>query len=96
MNDDSGKRLHELLRQFLEGNLSTDLFCEKFESAYNFDVDKSKLSDDEATAFRRLFDAVVWYSPIESERNRIPNYLDEEGVSRVAAKASRLLSGEES
>ena len=78
-------RLEELVTLFLQGTLATEEFCQKFEHAYNFEVTDS----DARLPYAKLFDVVVWYTPLEDERARVPNYTSEEEVRLAAVQAAR-------
>ena len=78
------RRLYGILRQVLEGDLSVEAFCGAFEQIYNFEINRTELSLQQRDAFDTLFDRVVWYSPFEEERARVPQYLgDDEIMSAV-------------
>jgi len=91
MSETPRLRLHRLLREFLAGALGTEAFCAQFEHTYNLDLDKTTLSSREAAAFGQLFEDVVWYSPIPSERAEIPNYRNEADINRAAKAAAASL-----
>ena len=81
------QKLHELVRLVSTDAIQIDDFCRQFEALYNLQLDKKELDDVESTAFRALFDNVVWYSPFPAERQRIPNYLGEQEIL-VAARGT--------
>lgn len=83
--------LNKLLSEYLGGSIGTALFCENFESAFNFDVDRQALTPTEAAVFGQLFDQVVYYSPFPEERAKIPNYRSEEQILQAARHAEALL-----
>ena len=90
MNDE--KSLRSLLTAFLEGSIATAEFCDAFEHAYNFEVDRAQLGATEAQAFADLFDDVVYYSPHPDERAMIPNYRSDAEIEQAAKRAVELLS----
>ena len=45
----SSELLHKLLSDYLAGSISTELFCNNFETAFNFDVDRRELTPTEET-----------------------------------------------
>ncbi|QNP45557.1 hypothetical protein H9L14_13540 [Sphingomonas sediminicola] len=86
--------LHKLLTDYLGGRIDTTLFCDNFEQAFNLDVDQRDLTPREETAFKRLFDEVVYFSPFPEERARIPNYRSEEQIRQAAGAAKAELATE--
>ena len=83
--------LHKLLSDYLTGSLDTALFCDNFETAFNFDVNRHELTPTEETVFGQLFDQVIYYSPFPQERAQIPNYRSEEQIIQAAREADGLL-----
>ena len=75
------------MRSFLDGLVTTDHFCSRFETAFNFEIDKAVLVEEELTALTRLFNDVVYYSPFPEERTSYPGYRDEAAI-RVAVEAA--------
>ena len=76
--------LHKLLSDYLQGSIDTALFCDNFETAFNFDVGRGELTPSEGEAFERLFREVVYYSPFPNERAQIPTYRSEEQIRQAA------------
>lgn len=83
--------LHKLLADYLGGSIDTALFCENFEQAYNFDVDRRELTAKEGAAFQRLFDEVVYFSPFPEERAAIPHYRSEKQIRQAAVATQAQL-----
>jgi hypothetical protein len=75
----------------LTGAISIHEFCEKFETVYNLQLDKSGLPADEARVLKAVFDRIVWYSPFPEDRAKVPHYIGEEEVRSVVAKAAGAL-----
>ena len=84
-------RLFALVRRFRQRKLSTLSFCDQFEHIYNRELDKRALSEPEASALRRLFDKVVWYSPYEDERELVPNYLGDDEIESAVSEAAAAI-----
>lgn len=84
--------LHKLLDDYLGGRIDTPLFCSGFEQAFNFDVNRRDLTAQENSAFGRLFDEVVYFSPFSEERADIPHYRSEEQIRKAACAAEAELS----
>lgn len=57
-----------LLQSLSSGSMDAQTFCEAFEVAYNFEIEKDQLTPLERTALGELFELVVRYSPFEDER----------------------------
>jgi|tagenome__1003787_1003787.scaffolds.fasta_scaffold20796692_2 hypothetical protein len=83
--------LHKLLSDYLAGRIDTKLFCDNFETAFNFNVDRRELTPVEETVFGRLFGEVVYFSPFPEERAQIPNYRSEDQIRQAAQAAERQL-----
>jgi hypothetical protein len=83
--------LHKLLSDYLRGSIDTALFCDNFETAFNFDVDRHELTPREEAIFGQLFNQVVYYSPFPEERAQIPNYRSEGQILQAARDAEALL-----
>lgn len=84
--------LHHLLADYLATRIDTPLFCSNFEQAFNFDVDRRELTPVESNAFQRLFDEVVYFSPISEERAEVPNYRSDEQIRQAACAAEAELA----
>jgi hypothetical protein len=85
-------RAYQVIQELLSGVISVERFCSNFEQLYNFDIERAVLPNEIAEALSRLFEAVVWYSPLAEERRRIPNYVDEDSVYAAAREAAARLS----
>lgn len=83
--------LHKLLTDYLANSIDTSLFCGNFETAFNFEVDRSELTPLEEEVFRVLFRKVAYYSPLPQERAQIPSYLSEEQIRQAAWDAQSQL-----
>jgi hypothetical protein len=83
--------LHKLVSDYLEGRIDTALFCDNFETAFNFDVDRDHLTPTDEDVFRNLFQQVVYYSPFPEERARIPSCRSEEQIRQAASDARTQL-----
>jgi len=83
--------LHKLLADYLGSRIDTSLFCDNFETAFNFDVNRDELTPKEEAVFGRLFDQVVYYSPFAEERAKVPNYKSEEQILQAARDAEAHL-----
>ena len=86
--------LYHVLAEFREGRLDVQQFCSDVEHVHNFELNRSELTQKEALAFQELFEKVVWYSPYEEERRRIPNYLGEADIREAADRAAALLAAD--
>lgn len=83
--------LQKLLSDYLAGSIDTALFCDNFETAFNFEVDHSQLTPLEEEVFRGLFRQVVYYSPFPEERAQVPSYVSEEQIRQAARDAQSQL-----
>jgi hypothetical protein len=81
------EKLCRLIDDFRNGRIAVGVFCEEFEKTFNFEVKSGELSADDERVFRRLFERVVYYSPLAEERARIANYLSEDGVREAVEDA---------
>ncbi len=84
-------RLLELIEMALSDAISVQDFCDRFETVYNLQLDKSALGPDEAPVLKGVFDKIVWYSPFPEERAKIPHYIGEDDVKTAVAKAAGAL-----
>lgn len=85
----AAERLLLLAERLLAGEIEVAKFCEEYETAFNFEVDKKRIAD--LDKFSQLFDVVVWYSPFPEERKLIPHYVDEEAVLRATQEMMRAV-----
>jgi len=76
-----------LIDNYLAGSMGVADFCAAFEESWNFDRPSDQPLGAEESVFKRIFDAAVWYSPIEEERKRIPGYLDEAAIQVTVRNA---------
>ena len=90
--NDARMRLYALIELLKKGEMKIGDFCEQFETTYNLEVDKSELDPTESTAFSKLFDKVVWYSPFPDERAEIPSYLGEAEILQAVSDAEKALA----
>lgn len=86
-------RLVQLMFQVLWGGLSVEQFCGKYEHLHIHYLNNDTLADTEAQILREVFDVVIYYSPFEAERDRIPNYLGDAEVIDAVRRAIRKLNG---
>jgi hypothetical protein len=77
---DARERLLALIAGYLGGTIEVEAFCVAFDEVYNLHLDRTTLPAEEAEAFGRIFERVVWYSPLSDERARIPGYLGPEDI----------------
>jgi hypothetical protein len=78
-------QLRELVQSFLDGAIDAATFCRRFEHAFNFDVDRASLSDDEEAAFALLFQEAAYYSPFPRDQWEYPAYRDAAEIRAAAA-----------
>jgi hypothetical protein len=84
-------RLLKLLKLRLGKDIGYDEFRIEFESAFNFGLDRTTVSEQEFKVFQRVFDTVIWYSPFPDERAMITNYIGEAEMESIVAEARRVL-----
>jgi hypothetical protein len=84
-------RLLAYLDLFVRGEMDAQSFAGNYEQVYNLELNKAELSSVEATAFAGLFEKVAWFSPIEEERRKIPNYVAPSELLAEAQKAHSML-----
>jgi hypothetical protein len=80
--------LHFLIGLFLAGQVDIPVFCRQFEASYNFHTEKTALTAIESTAFKELFEKVIWYSPFPEERKMVPGYLGEIEIANAIRQAA--------
>ncbi len=85
------ERLLKLINLKLGTDIGYDDFRIEYEDAFNFGLDKKTVSSHEFSAFQRLFNKVVWYSPFPKERLEVPNYIGEAEMEAAVAEARRDL-----
>lgn len=83
--------LENLIEAFLSGALDIELFCLKYEQAFNFDVNRDQLSQLEDAIFRALFDEVVVFSSFPKELATIQIYRSEVQIREAAQTAWQKL-----
>lgn len=83
--------LRHLMEGALQGRLKVEEFCAQFETVYNLRLDKAELNQHEASAFSRLFEQVVWYSPYPKDRARISNYKGDQDILSAISDAQQAL-----
>ncbi|MDB6167386.1 MAG: hypothetical protein JWM88_250 [Verrucomicrobia bacterium] len=84
-------RLLTYLDLFVRGAMDAPSFAGNFEQVYNLELNKADLSATEAAAFANLFEKVAWFTPIEEERQKIPNYVGEPELLSEARKAQLVV-----
>lgn len=85
-------RLLRYLDLFVKGEMDAESFCGSFEQVYNLELNKADLDPVEAKVLASLFEKVAWFSPIETERQQIPNYVGERDVLAEAKNAHAAIS----
>jgi hypothetical protein len=85
------ERLLKLIRLKLGTDIHYDDFRVKYEDEFNFGLDKKAVSSHEFTVFQRLFDKIVWYSPVPEEGLEIPSYIGEAEMDAAVAEARLAL-----
>jgi hypothetical protein len=96
MMETDSQRLYWLLRSYCEGNIDSKSFCDAFEMAFNYEVDKSQLSAREHAIFKALFDEVVYFSPFPEEIKIFPLYRSSAQIGIAARKAQEELASKNS
>jgi hypothetical protein len=84
-------KLYWLMDLLMTDHHDVGTFCKEFERTYNFETDRSTLTDSERAAFSALFDKVVVYSPFPDERAIVPGYQTGEQIREAVREAKRLL-----
>ncbi|HEX6898271.1 MAG TPA: hypothetical protein VF789_01095 [Thermoanaerobaculia bacterium] len=85
------ERIYKLLRLELGKDIGYDDFRIEYEDLYNFGLDRESVTEVEFKVFERLFDRIVWYSPLPEEREKIPSYIGEGEMDAAVAEARRDL-----
>lgn len=80
-----------LIGTFVRGEIPTSTFCDAYEHAYNFEIDRRGLAQSEEAAFEALFNEVVFYSPYSEEQSQVPNYRSEQEIRQAAKIAASQL-----
>lgn len=89
-------KLHRLLAEYLAGDINEAQLAQKFEHAYNFEVDLKALSDRERPAFSDLFDVLGLYSPHELRSHEAYRGYKSEADVRAAVVSTLATRDEES
>lgn len=79
------------LATFLDGKLTTQAFCDRYEMEFNTPDQVDWASSLEANVFQDLFDIVVWYSPFDEDRRRFSGYVGESQILSAAKTAAERL-----
>src|SRR5262245_39063269 len=87
----SRRLLLRAVEDFVAGQVGTEQFCADFRNLYNVDNREQFLSEEEESILQRLFDEVVWFSPIPEDRDRYPGYRDEMRIASAASEAAEAL-----
>jgi hypothetical protein len=88
------EKLYWLIRLYVCGHHDVETFCREFEQTYNVEIDRSKLSARERSAFAELFDKVTRYSPFPRDIDEYPGYLGAEQIRQAVASAQSALDCE--
>lgn len=78
--------LKSIIRSYLEGELSDENFCARYERFYNLEAERATLEPREAVLFEELFNEVVLFSPIPADRTRYRGYRDERAIRKVVLR----------
>lgn len=84
--------LRDLVESFVDGRLSVQDFCNAFERAWNFEVERADFTAEQRQALEQLFDGVVLFSPLPRESWGYPKYRDANEILHVAQDALRGLA----
>jgi hypothetical protein len=84
-------RLRETVLNVLDGSLTTQELCVRYETEYNTPDQVEWASIDEGLIFQELFDAVVWYSPYPEDRARYKGYVDDVQIKKAAQQVAARL-----
>lgn len=90
MNNDL-ELLKAMFLELYEGQRGVEEFCRCFENIWNFEVEKSNLTDDLRLRLDDLFDQVVLFSPFPREEWGYAGYRDESEIRRAAEPAMKIL-----
>lgn len=85
------KRLKDTLNEFCQGSMDVSTFCQRFESLWNFEVERLSFSSEELAALDALFDEVALFSPLPRAEWGYPGYRDESQVRLAASFALRVV-----
>lgn len=66
--------IEALLKSFLEGKVSEEEFCGKFEEWWNFTAEKKSYSEIVRATFENLFNVASLFTPFEEDRRRYSGY----------------------
>jgi hypothetical protein len=84
-------KLYWLIELYLSDHHDVWTFCKEFEQTYNFEVDRSSLTDDERPVFADLFAKVTVFSPFERELKEVPFYQSSQQIREaIVAARSKL------
>lgn len=86
------KKLWYLINGVVDGSYEVKIFCDEFYRIYNFETDKTQLTDKEKSEFEELFCMVARFSEFEEDL-KIPNvYFSKEEVLAKAKKVQNMKS----
>ncbi len=85
------ERLIWLMALLLGKGLSVDDFCAEYERTWNFQLNEERLSQSESELLKRVFDTVVWYTPVVEDRKNYPGFKSESEVFTVVAEVQQQL-----
>jgi len=86
------RQLYSLLGRALDTEAKIEDFCSEFEAVFNFDLEKTSVTDLEWEIFEAVFEAIIWYSPFPEERAAIPNYKGPGEILKVVNEARSVLN----
>ena len=84
-------KLVDLMKQLRARQISVPEFAAKYESAWNFELEKGDVGRDEAEILERVFDTAAWYTPVEEDRESYPGFKSGEAVLAVVEGALERL-----
>lgn len=85
------ERLIWLMALLLGKSMSVDDFCAEYERTWNFQLNEERLSQSESELLKRVFDTVVWYTPVAEDRKNYPGFKSESDVFTVVAEVQQQL-----
>ena len=85
------ERLVWLMNLLLGKRMSIDDFCAEYERTWNFQLNEESLSQSESELLKRVFDTVVWYTPVAEDRKNYPGFQSESDVFTVVTEVQQQL-----
>lgn len=89
---DDKEKIYYLIREYVKGNYSTEVFCDEFTVIYNIEIDYDLLLPKEREYFRDLCSITSRFSADEEELKMLNVYCNETDVRKKISEIIKELN----